>query len=207
MAEPTRGFGYWAPIAVGVIIAMCGLPILAVGISMIVSGGSWHYALIGLGLLISAYYLFQHAMLGVWAYSATFMGTLIWALSDAGFNAWANVPRLIAPTIILFLVLATIPALRGRLSFSRDVFAAASVGVVTLGLSLVVLTSGPNQTLFAEEASMPVSAPAIVIPEASLQPAHQPVRTPISYGTSRTEFMHTQIGDYFIAYALPGGTQ
>jgi quinoprotein glucose dehydrogenase len=201
MAQANRGLGYWATIAVGVIIAICGLAIFAVGISMIGSGGSWHYALIGVGLLISAYYLFQHSMVGVWAYFATFIGALIWALSDPGFKAWAEVPRLIAPTIILVLVLATIPALCGRLSFSRDAYATASVGVVTLGLSLVVLTSGPDQTLFAEDASMPAGASAIIVPEAELQPT----RTPVSYATGGPQFMETHIGDYFIAYALPRG--
>ena len=80
MADRARGFGYWAVVVLALIMAVFGLPILAGGIWLIALGGSWYYALAGLGLVVSAFFLFRHSMTGVWIYLLTFAGTLIWAL-------------------------------------------------------------------------------------------------------------------------------
>src|SRR5690606_13752604 len=101
MAVAHRGFGYWATIVLALIMAIFGLPIMAGGVWLITLGGSWYYAFAGLGLLVSAWFLFRHSVAGVWVYLLTFVGTVIWALWEAGLDGWAQVPRLVAPTIIL----------------------------------------------------------------------------------------------------------
>ncbi len=167
MAVANRGFGYWATIVLAIIMAIFGLPILAGGVWLIVLGGSWYYALAGLGLLVSAWFLFRHSIAGVWVYLLTFVGTVIWALWEAGLDAWAQVPRLVAPTIILILVLATIPALRRRPSGpARGSFAAAAIGVLALGASLMVLTSVRDQPLMAQETPSPAPAETPSVPPA-----------------------------------------
>ena len=90
MARGNRGFGYWAVIVLAVVMALFGLPILAGGVWLITLGGSWYYALAGLGLLATAWFLFRHSMLAVWTYLLTFVGTLIWALWERGFDGWAQ---------------------------------------------------------------------------------------------------------------------
>lgn len=161
MAETTRGFGYWAVALLALIMAIFGLPIMAGGVWLGTLGGSWYYALAGIGLVLSAYFLFRHSITGVWIYLLTFAGTLVWALWESGVDGWAQVPRLFAPTIILVLVLLAIPALRGRLGLPRGSVAAGMVGILSLGASAMVLTSVRETTLFAQEQAPVVPAPAV----------------------------------------------
>lgn len=166
MATQSRGFGYWAVIALALVMTLFGVPIAAGGVWLMTLGGSWYYALAGLGLLLSAYFMFRHSIMGVWAYLLTFVGTLVWALWESGLNGWAQVPRLLAPTIILILVLLAIPALRGRFGVSRSAFAAAGVGVLAVGASAMVLTSVRETDLFAQEIpGTPPATQAQTVPE------------------------------------------
>ena len=178
MAETRRGFGYWAVMALALVMMVFGLPILAGGIWLITLGGSWYYAFAGLGLVVSSYFLFRHSIVGVWVYLVTFVYTLVWALWEAGFNGWAQVPRLVAPTVILILVLLALPALRGRLGVPRSAFAAAATGIVALGASAMVLTSVRETTLFAQETTPPPTLETPAAPEpAPADPEATPAET------------------------------
>ena len=151
MVDRNHGFGNWMPIIVASIMAIFGLPILAGGLWLITLGGSWYYAIAGLGLLVSAYFLFRHEMAGVWVYVVTFAGTLIWALWEAGLNGWAQVPRLLAPTVILVLVLLMIPMLRGRFAVSRGSLAAAAVGTAVLAAVVLLLAPADDERRVAQQ--------------------------------------------------------
>ncbi|QDZ10680.1 PQQ-binding-like beta-propeller repeat protein [Devosia ginsengisoli] len=164
MAQANRGFGYWAVVVLAAIMVIFGLPILLGGIWLIALGGSWYYALAGLGLLISAWFLFRHSMLGVWLYLVTFMGTLAWALWEVGFDGWAQVPRLVAPTVILVLVLATIPALyrdRGRM---RGAVAAGVAGLAVLASIGLVFNLSDNNPVIAQEQEPEPQEPQPAVP-------------------------------------------
>jgi glucose dehydrogenase len=113
-----RGAGYWAVVALGIVLILFGLPIFGGGAYLIALGGSWYYAFAGVGLLLTALYLFRGSLAAVSVYLLTYIGTVIWAFWEAGFDWWAQVPRLVAPTVILILVLATMPVL-SRLSRPR----------------------------------------------------------------------------------------
>lgn len=186
MAETTRGFGFWAVALLALVMLIFGLPILAGGAWLITLGGSWYYAFAGLGLVASAYFLFRRSITGVWLYLLTFAGTLAWALWESGLNGWAQIPRLVAPTIILVLVLLSIPALRGRLGLPRGAMAAAMVGVLSLGASAMVLTSVRETTLFAQETPTPATeAPAVDAPAIAASPsAETTVATPAAGGVT-----------------------
>jgi quinoprotein glucose dehydrogenase len=97
--------------ALGWICILLGLVILALGVWLIVLGGSWYYGLAGLGLIVTGILLNRHSMGAVWVYLVTWLGTLGWAWWEVGTDWWAHVPRLVAPTLILVLVLLCIPAL------------------------------------------------------------------------------------------------
>jgi quinate dehydrogenase (quinone) len=59
-----------------------------------------------------------------------FLGTLIWALFDAGWDFWPLVSRLMVPTGFMLFGFATWPALRqreGKSSFSKPSYALAVV--------------------------------------------------------------------------------
>ena len=110
-----RGWDYWAVVVLAVVLVLFGLPIFGGGAYLIWLGGSWYYLFAGLGLLLTAWFLVQASMLAVWVYLLTWVGTVVWAFWEKGFDWWAQVPRLVAPTVILMLVLAAIPVLmRGR---------------------------------------------------------------------------------------------
>jgi quinoprotein glucose dehydrogenase len=172
MARADRSFGYWAVVVLAFVMTLFGLPILAGGVWLITLGGSWYYALAGLGLLISAWFLFRHSMLAVWTYLLTFVGTVIWALWERGFDGWAQVPRLVAPTVILVLVLITIPALRGRLAGGRAALAASAIAIVALGASGLALTSVQQPPLLAQETAAP-AGPNPAEPSIAPRPATQ----------------------------------
>ncbi|ORE94010.1 hypothetical protein [Aurantimonas sp. 22II-16-19i] len=108
----SRSWGYWAVVVLAIVLVLFGLPIFGGGAYLIWLGGSWYYLFAGIGLLVTAWFLVKASMAAVWVYLATFVFTLVWAFWEKGFDWWAQVPRLVAPTVILVLVLATIPVLR-----------------------------------------------------------------------------------------------
>jgi len=181
MPSANHTFGYWGAVALAVVMVLFGLPILLGGLYLITLGGSWYYALAGLGLLASAWFLFRHEMTAVWIYLVTYLGTLVWALWEAGLDGWAQVPRLVAPTVILLLVLLTIPALRGGARLSRRAMGAAAAAVLAMGVSLLGLSAVRDGALMAQETSTPPAtetpAPAEATPAPTEPAPTQPTPT------------------------------
>jgi quinoprotein glucose dehydrogenase len=101
----------WAVVTLAIICLIFGLVILAGGLWLVFLGGSAYYALAGLGLVATGILLYQHRIEAVWVYLLTWIGTVIWAFWEVGTDWWAQVPRLVAPTLVLILVLLCIPAL------------------------------------------------------------------------------------------------
>ncbi|SKA20875.1 glucose dehydrogenase [Consotaella salsifontis] len=117
-----RGAGYVSVVILALILLVFGLPILGGGLYLIVLGGSWYYAPAGLGLVLTAVFLIRRSMTAVWIYLVTYAGTVIWAFWEVGTDWWAQVPRLVAPSVVLILVLLTIPLLR-RWAILREIYA------------------------------------------------------------------------------------
>lgn len=161
-----RSPGFWWTMLVATVIAIFGLPITGGGLYLITLGGSWYYLPAGLGLLATAYFLFKRDIAGFWVYLATFIGTVAWALWESGLDPWAQVPRLIAPTVVLVLVLTTLPMLRRTGSHIRSNMAAAAATII--GLVGVVSFGGHG--------SLPINAQEVTPPAAVETPA--PESTP-----------------------------
>ena len=187
MPNANHQFGYWGTIVLAVVMVLFGLPILLGGLWLITLGGSWYYAFAGLGLLASAWFLFRHEMTAVWIYLATYIGTVIWALWEAGLDGWAQVPRLVAPTVILVLVLLTIPALRGRTAAPRRAMAAAAAAIVAVGASLLGLSALRDGNLVAQETTPPsTETPALrVMPSTLALPRTMPRPKPLPIPRSK----------------------
>ena len=113
--ETRRGAGYWYTAAVGFLLAAIGLTLGAGGVWLAILGGSWYYIFAGIGLIVSGALLVRQSLAGVSAYLVTWVGTAIWAFWEVGTDWWAQVPRLVAPTVLLVLVLFCLPVL-----FKRD---------------------------------------------------------------------------------------
>lgn len=170
--EKSRGPGFWWTMFVAIVLLVFGLPIAAGGFWLITLGGSWYYLPAGIGLLLTAWFLMQRSMTGVWVYLLTYAVTLAWALWEAGFDSWAQVPRLVAPTVVLILVLSTIPVLRGSVRQFGQAMAAALV--LAGGLGIIGVANRGVETSYAQEveepaepAPTPPPAPADVLPEPS----------------------------------------
>ncbi len=109
-----RHAGHWAAMALAAILAVIGLILLGGGAYLVVLGGSWYYALAGLLLVASGVLLFRFDRAGALVYVATWLLTLLWTIWEVQFDWWAWVPRMVAPTILLVLVLLCLPALTSR---------------------------------------------------------------------------------------------
>ena len=139
-----RGFGFWASMVLAVVLVVIGLLLLAGGIWLITLGGSWYYAIAGIGVTASGVLLFMGRRLAVLVYAVTWLFTFVWALWEAGLDGWAQVPRLVGPTVLLVLVLLTIPVLRRRdpqpLRWRGTATAAASLAILAVGIMTLLPT-------------------------------------------------------------------
>lgn len=177
-----RGIGYWLTMLLAGVITMFGVPILAGGIWLIILGGSWYYALAGVGLLATAALILAGSITAVSVYAATYLFTLIWALWEVGLNGWAQVPRLVAPTVILVLVLATIPVLRRRNGIIR--LPSGRSGLVSSVLVVVFGLAGAYAVSQTTQVSAQNTAPAVAAPENSANRAAPAPLAPVDEAQS-----------------------
>jgi quinoprotein glucose dehydrogenase len=105
-------------VLLGVVLALIGAVLAVGGGQLIVLGGSFYYLLAGLGLVASGVLIALRRPMGAWIYVGVFALTVLWALWEVGLQGWPLVPRIVAPTVLLALVLLAWPALdtgpRGR---------------------------------------------------------------------------------------------
>jgi len=77
----------------GWLLVLLGLALLAGGLWLIVLGGSWAYALIGIGLLLAGGLLTRRRQAGLAAYGLVLLGVLGWSLWEVALDRWALIPR------------------------------------------------------------------------------------------------------------------
>ena len=109
-----RSAGGWLTVVLGVLLLLIGVVLTIGGVQLAALGGSWYYLIAGLALVVSGVLIVLRDVRGAWLYAATFAGTLIWAFWEKGLDGWALVPRLVGPLVLMFLVIAALPALKGR---------------------------------------------------------------------------------------------
>lgn len=110
-SAPGRGWRL-ATFALAIIIFLFAVPLVIGGVYLISLGGSWYYALAGAGLVATAVLLGRQRMAALQLYVVVWLLTVIWAFWEVGFDWWDQVPRLIAPSVVLILILIVTPALR-----------------------------------------------------------------------------------------------
>ncbi|MEO8454878.1 MAG: membrane-bound PQQ-dependent dehydrogenase, glucose/quinate/shikimate family [Sphingomicrobium sp.] len=101
----------WAAVALSVVMALIGLVLTVGGAWLVLVGGSVYYLIAGIALLASAWFLFNGSLLGGWIYIGLFALSAIWGFAESRGNAWAMIPWLVAPLVILILVLIVMPTL------------------------------------------------------------------------------------------------
>lgn len=104
----------WAVMVLGGVFVLVGAVLTFGGGWLVGLGGSPYYLLAGVGLIASGVFLILRNLLGFWIYLGVYVATLLWAQWEVGLNGWALVPRVIAPTVLLLLIVLTLPVLTGR---------------------------------------------------------------------------------------------
>ena len=106
---------HWGLKLLAFLLVIVSLSMMLGGGYLIILGGSWYYGLTGLGLLVSAIFMFRGEMHGIWLYLLIFAGTVIWALFEAGFDFWAIEARIVAPLFLASVALL----LAGKVSTAK----------------------------------------------------------------------------------------
>ncbi len=127
------------------LLGLIGLAVGAGGIWLLMLGGSWYYAIAGLGLLLSAGLLFAGQPAALWTYAAIVLGTLAWAIAETGLRWWPLAARgdvvfLIGAWLLLLWLAGALRVHEQRLlawryaglGLSAALIVAAAVGVAAL---------------------------------------------------------------------------
>lgn len=75
------------------LLALLGLALTIGGGWLAALGGSWYYLVAGLALLVNAWLIRARRPAATWLYGAIMLGTLAWALWEAGLDWWQLAPR------------------------------------------------------------------------------------------------------------------
>ena len=146
------------------LLALIGIVLTLGGAWLVVLDGSPYFLIAGIALLASAWFLFQGLLLGGWIYVGLFILSAVWGFAESRGNAWAMIPWLVAPLVILMLVLlamATLTADRNRWKLAGGGIA---LGLLFVAASFAVLgTSGGT----AAAALPPQSSPGMGDPSGS----------------------------------------
>ncbi len=121
----------------GAILILIGIVLLAGGVQLITLGGSLYYAVTGAVVMISGVLYWRGARWGERLYALMLIGSLVWAVWEAGANPWALTARLFAPAVLgLWLAM---PWVRRGLNDLGDTPAWRSEAAIATALILVLL--------------------------------------------------------------------
>ncbi|MCM5557091.1 membrane-bound PQQ-dependent dehydrogenase, glucose/quinate/shikimate family [Pleomorphomonas sp. JP5] len=162
---PAKYRSPWPVLLLALVIGLIGLVLLFGGGYLIYVGGSPYYALAGLGLLATASLLWRGSIIALWVYAVVYAATLVWALWETGFDGWALVPRVIAPTVLLLFIIAAIPVLMPRIGNWRSALVANTVIVVLLAAFSLIL---PNPHVVTYSGALPPAGQANAMSDPSL---------------------------------------
>ena len=123
-------WGNWLSMLVGAILTLIGLVLAIGGAWLAILGGSLYYLLAGVAMIIAGVLLIRGRMTGGWLYLAIVVLSAAWAWWEVGANAWAQVPRVIAPVVLLLAVIAAMATLSLRRERWRFALAGGALALV-----------------------------------------------------------------------------
>lgn len=91
---------YPKPRVLAVVIGLIAVLLLWQGVLLLQVGGSWYYALAGVTLAACSVLLFRGDVRGAQLYGIFLLFTYLWALYEAGLDAWALMPRVAMFTVL-----------------------------------------------------------------------------------------------------------
>ncbi len=117
----------------GGVLALVGLLLAAPGAYLISLGGSWYYLIAGLGLFLAGLGYYRADLKGFFVFTLVFVGTVIWALWEVGFELWPLVPRLVAPLVLAIPAVLLAPDLAGAQKRGASFVAAVILALGVVG--------------------------------------------------------------------------
>ncbi|HFL2185133.1 TPA: membrane-bound PQQ-dependent dehydrogenase, glucose/quinate/shikimate family [Pseudomonas putida] len=144
-------------VILGLFILLVGLGMAVGGAYLISLGGSWYFALAGLGLLVAGVLIARQRWLGVVLYLLVLAGTVVWSLWEVGLGFWPLFSRLVLFAVLAVLLLLCAPT---SPKAKRPSLCLAAVLIVALGATFyTALQPQPIQT--ADGATAPVPGVAV----------------------------------------------
>jgi quinoprotein glucose dehydrogenase len=133
------------PRITGIVYALIGLALAGGGAWLASLGGSLYYIIAGIGIILTGVLLIAGRRAALWLYAAVLIGTLIWAVSEVGFDWWPLAARgdvvfplglwLLTPWVTRGLRPDTTPAGRRIATLPLWVGVVAAVVVLVIALS------------------------------------------------------------------------
>ena len=121
----------WARATYLALLAALGASLAVAGGTLLWLQGSAYYLIAGIALLTSAGFLSRGHVLGVRIFVATWLGTIVWAIWESGFDGWALAPRLILLSVMGAVLV--VPRVRGTSGVSARTMTAAAIAAIVLG--------------------------------------------------------------------------
>ena len=109
--RPGRGLSIWS-VLFGLVLLAIGLFFAIGGGKLVALGGSKYFLIAGIVMTASAIQFVRRKASAVTLLALAFIGTLIWAVMDAGWHFWPLVSRLMVPAGLMLFAFLTWPALR-----------------------------------------------------------------------------------------------
>ena len=150
-------FKIWCFI-LGLALLLTGLFYLIGGGKLISLGGSWYFFIAGLLTTASAIFVFRKKAFGVWLFALVFVGTIVWAWFDAGWDFWALFSRLMFPAGVFAALLFTLPAIRryqAQSSLGAPAYTGATVVVIGMLIAFYQMFQ-PHPTVAASGQELPL---------------------------------------------------
>lgn len=119
------------------VLSVFGLTFLIGGAYLVSLGGSWYFAVAGLGLLVAAVLIFKRRVAGAWFFAAVAIGTVAWAWFEVGLNFWGLFSRLFTIGALGFLAALVYPTLRRFTGISGGRGGYALAGILAVALVAV----------------------------------------------------------------------
>ena len=121
-----------------VLCIILGLTLAVGGWKIVSLGGTWYFAILAAGFLLTGALLLARRRAALWVYALVMLGALGWALYEVGFDWWQLAPRgsIVAPLGLWLLT----PWVAQRLGWQH--FGARAWGGSALALMLAVLLWG-----------------------------------------------------------------
>ncbi|MBE9640046.1 membrane-bound PQQ-dependent dehydrogenase, glucose/quinate/shikimate family [Salipiger mangrovisoli] len=145
------------------ILAVAALYLVVLGAKLAGAGGSWYYALTGLGYLVAAYLIARQDRRGAGVVLALLLVTLIWSFWEVGTDYWGWFPRLLAP--LGFAIAAALLFSSRFDKVGKGLLAAGVVGILAFGGFLArgfinvpyVSPNDPGEFVVAESDNAPLN--------------------------------------------------